>query len=43
MRLLRQYKGLRGPLASMVEVRLRTTRKVGFQYLVLLLVLGCYR
>lgn len=42
MRLLCQNKGLRGPLASRAEARLRT-RKVGFQYLVLLLVLGCYR
>lgn len=42
MRLLRQNNGLREPLASRVEARLRT-RKVGFQYLVLLLVVGCYR
>lgn len=42
MWLLRQDKGLREPLASRVEARLRT-RKLGFQYLVLLLVLGCYR
>lgn len=42
MRLLRHNKGLRGLLTSRVEARLRT-RKLGFQYLVLLLVPGCYR
>lgn len=42
MRLLCHNKGLREPLASRVEARLRT-RKIGFQYPVLLLIPGCYR